>query len=396
MSRRRQKSRADGDGERGEAANKNPSGPTGVIAVVQKRRASAVMRHRLMELADRAAALRYHQGYGRDGTPIEHPLRLTSLCSREIIDERNAGKVLHEYDGAGTYYCRMCIALRYGIARHCATCVPPFDLCVQCFHRVQNRERAEDMAERGLKRANVMLRKPTETKPEVAHVYVAPPTVRECLADASRGEYQNLIKVLFPKPRSAEDLAAEAARLSGRPQFDFAAADRETGRTFLHYAAEAGRGKVVFGLLMRYKKEGKGDVDDRDRSGMTPLMLGAMRGRTKVVEELLYSDANMEIVCHKRYNALMLAACYGHDEVVSRLLHGGAEVNRRSLQGRTALAMACLNGNYRCARILLSFPGCDCELQDDEGYTPVLLAAAKGHHNIVQLFPRRCQQELRW
>eukprot|EP01062_Namystynia_karyoxenos_P035724 TRINITY_DN260_c0_g1_i2.p1 TRINITY_DN260_c0_g1~~TRINITY_DN260_c0_g1_i2.p1 ORF type:complete len:431 (+),score=144.67 TRINITY_DN260_c0_g1_i2:75-1295(+) len=355
---------------------------------------------KLATLTDKSTVLRFHQGRRSDGRPVDHPLCLTQLSGREIIDHHAAGELAFEYDGAGSYYCRNCMRLYYGVSRHCTLCTrPPFDVCPRCFDTIRDRERTEDEVKHtggGLNRAAIILsggEPDAEGGQDEDDGQEA--TIRECLADASRGHFRRLLKLLYPKPRSGgEDLAAEAA--AGRRRFDWSAVDRRTGRTLLHYAAEAGESKVVFGLLMRYKKEGRGDLDSRDRQGMTPLMLGSMRGRTKVVEELIYTDADMEVMCMKRYNALMLAACYGHADCVSRLLHGGAEVNCRTTQGRTPLALAALNGHHITVRTLLRFPGCDPNIADDEGYTAVLLAAARGHHEAFDLFPDSCKKNFNW
>eukprot|EP01065_Artemidia_motanka_P043519 TRINITY_DN6045_c0_g1_i1.p1 TRINITY_DN6045_c0_g1~~TRINITY_DN6045_c0_g1_i1.p1 ORF type:complete len:436 (+),score=83.58 TRINITY_DN6045_c0_g1_i1:56-1309(+) len=374
----------------------------GQIAAQRKSRRSTaghVMRKRLMELADKAASLKYHQGEGLMG-PKDHPLRLTQLCGREMIDPKRAGVVLYAYDGAGSYFCRECQRLFYGVSRHCAECIPPFDLCLQCFTEIQERERGQDRIGRMAKKVGMMLR-PGQS--EGIHTpggsdkeESPPPTPRECLRDARDGKFDRLMRVLYPKSRAVEDIAAEAALGVRRNRFDFAVTDKETGRSMLHHASECGADKVVFGLLMRLKKEGVGDVDGRDRNGLTALMAGAMYGRTKCVEELLYSDADTEVQCEKRYTALMLAAIYGHADCASRLLHGGAEVSTRSVHGRTALALACLNGRTECSRIILEFNPSTAELCDSEGYPPVLLAAARGHHDIVQLFPRSHRESLRW
>lgn len=96
------------------------------------------------------------------------------------------------------------------------------------------------------------------------------------------------------------------------------------------------------------------DVNVRDSSGITPLMLAAKGHRPNekspeatdhpdVVRLLLANGANVNATADSGFQALFWAARYGHAEVVKVLIESGADVNAKDKDGMTAMKWATTN-----------------------------------------------------
>jgi hypothetical protein len=80
---------------------------------------------------------------------------------------------------------------------------------------------------------------------------------------------------------------------------------------------------------------------------------------------------------------LISAAQQGNLEICRYLLSQGAEVNRKNLQGETALIVALKNTHPEVAQELVD-SGADVNLPDSHGQTPLMLAAALNSTSIVE------------
>ena len=75
----------------------------------------------------------------------------------------------------------------------------------------------------------------------------------------------------------------------------------------------------------------------------------------------------------------------GHSNVVGLLLAAGADVNHTTRRGNTALVRAAAHDQLDVAKLLLS-AGADASIRNVYGYSAPLLAASKGHQELVALF----------
>ena len=82
------------------------------------------------------------------------------------------------------------------------------------------------------------------------------------------------------------------------------------------------------------------DVEAKDNSGWTALMLAAQNGHVGVVQALLAARADVNAVCHSGWTALMLAALYGHVGAVQALLNAGADLTITNNAGQTPMQVA--------------------------------------------------------
>lgn len=86
----------------------------------------------------------------------------------------------------------------------------------------------------------------------------------------------------------------------------------------------------------------------------------------------------------------MLACQKGHHSIVSLLVAKGADVNKQTPTGVTALMVASFTGKYPLVQFLVK-KGADVSLQRKDGKTALDIARAKGFKNLEYLL--RPQEE---
>ncbi len=112
--------------------------------------------------------------------------------------------------------------------------------------------------------------------------------------------------------------------------------------------------------------------------GETPLTCAAMHGRDAVVARLLALGADVGL--RDRYgNSAAHRACYGkHWSTLTLLLDAGAPFNARENEGWTPLMLAAEQGAARCVAVLVDRGGDALELdavENEHGWTALHLAA---------------------
>mmetsp|Transcript_6398 Transcript_6398/g.18977 ORF Transcript_6398/g.18977 Transcript_6398/m.18977 type:complete len:724 (+) Transcript_6398:228-2399(+) len=189
---------------------------------------------------------------------------------------------------------------------------------------------------------------------------------------------------------------------SGGPKaatVDVSAALEHNGRTALAYAAEKGAVAVAVRLLDH--AVGRAQVTRRDRSGRTPLHWAAWSGNLVMARLLVEKGfAPSDTGDDGGFTPAFLAQQEGHDEVAEYL---------EAAAGRTPMHHAAWNGDIAAAEALLAPTGpplvekyrTERELEvheaakakkaavmdplDSQGLSPIFLAAAQGHHEVLAL-----------
>ncbi|XP_073228584.1 ankyrin repeat domain-containing protein 16-like [Porites lutea] len=172
--------------------------------------------------------------------------------------------------------------------------------------------------------------------------------------------------------------------------------------------------------ILRYFLENRADVDARLKNEWTLLMGASLCGRTNAVNVLLQYGANVALT-HNRLGstALHFAAGSSHNsgEILRCLIENGADVNGVNKVKHTPLMIAAKRGHINALTLLIKH-GADVDLQDSDGYkalhhavygsdvsseilscligigadvnartnngvTPLMIAAEKGHINAV-------------
>lgn len=85
---------------------------------------------------------------------------------------------------------------------------------------------------------------------------------------------------------------------------------------------------------------------------------------------------------------LMIAASLPDNiEMIKFLIDHGANLNKETEEGETALHIASRLGNLENVRALIDFGGNKIKLdaKDDSGYTPLMIALIEDHFDIVRL-----------
>ncbi|XP_055107357.1 protein fem-1 homolog A isoform X2 [Symphalangus syndactylus] len=156
--------------------------------------------------------------------------------------------------------------------------------------------------------------------------------------------------------------------------------DGETieGAPPLWAASAAGHLDVVRSLLHR-----GASVNRTTRTNSTPLRAACFDGHLEVVRYLVGEhQADLEVANRHGHTCLMISCYKGHREIARYLLEQGAQVNRRSAKGNTALHDCAESGSLEILQLLL---GCKARMErDGYGMTPLLAASVTGHTNIVE------------
>ena len=152
---------------------------------------------------------------------------------------------------------------------------------------------------------------------------------------AARGDHVDTVRLLI---RHGADLQLE----------------NDKGSTPLYWAVRYGFAELVRVLL----DEGRADVGQRRKLGLiTPIVLAAALGHTKIVTDLLDHGAEVGTTISNGMTALMAAASEGNDDVVGVLLDadgGKEELDRVDASGNTALLYAARAGNVSTMYMLVN------------------------------------------
>jgi len=93
------------------------------------------------------------------------------------------------------------------------------------------------------------------------------------------------------------------------------------------------------------------DIEAKNRSGRTPLMMAAVTRNAALVKALLARKADVGAQDASGMTALMWAAFGGSPAIVQALLDAGSDVNAQDRNGETALMWAG-TGNREAAQLL--------------------------------------------
>ena len=141
-----------------------------------------------------------------------------------------------------------------------------------------------------------------------------------------------------------------------------------TGRSPLSWAAQRGEDEAVRLLL-----EHGADPNNNDNTNMTPLHYAAQSATPKCL--LLLIEYGARIYQSIRGWTALHYACSFHDDLAytKPLLDHGADVNKRTYVGKTAISLAILQNHLKNAAFLMKI-GADVNVLDSERISPVALS----------------------
>lgn len=116
------------------------------------------------------------------------------------------------------------------------------------------------------------------------------------------------------------------------------------------------------------------DVNARDESNRTPLILAAEAGQSRAVRTLLKLGADVNAAADDGVTALIAAAAHGANRLVlGQLLEARADVDAQTRNGATPLLYAAERGNPVAVQLLLEH-GANPMLASIDGVTPLMAA----------------------
>lgn len=150
--------------------------------------------------------------------------------------------------------------------------------------------------------------------------------------------------------------------------------------TPLHSAASAGH-DVVVTLLLQYDNE---LIDLITGSGATALHYACSKGFHDIVKILLKCGANPNSRDSAGSTPLIRAVANSRVVVVDYLLNHGCDidVNAASLDGNTALHLACMEANLTCAIILMKY-GANLNAEKNQDGKSPLDYVPSGHRDAL-------------
>nr|XP_045006178.1 KN motif and ankyrin repeat domain-containing protein 3 isoform X2 [Jaculus jaculus]XP_045006179.1 KN motif and ankyrin repeat domain-containing protein 3 isoform X2 [Jaculus jaculus] len=157
------------------------------------------------------------------------------------------------------------------------------------------------------------------------------------------------------------------------------------GNTALHYSVSH-ENLAISSLLL---DTGVCEVNIQNRAGYSALMLAALTSVGQedmaVIQKLFtMGDVNAK-ASQTGQTALMLAISHGCQDTVAALLECGADVNAQDADGATALMCASEYGRLDTVQLLLSQPGCDPAMLDNEGTSALAIALEAEQDEVATL-----------
>lgn len=153
----------------------------------------------------------------------------------------------------------------------------------------------------------------------------------------------------------------------------------QKNRMPIHFAGEAGNFQIISMLI-----DAGADVNCTDNDGVTPLMLLARNGKTDAALQLLkVPEIDIGIKDNEGRMAIDYATSAGLRELVKALSQ--ADGAHADTYGNTTLHHACWKEQSEVVKVLLERDPAGVNKLNDEGESPLILAARRSNLMIAQL-----------
>ncbi|KDP26774.1 hypothetical protein JCGZ_17932 [Jatropha curcas] len=127
------------------------------------------------------------------------------------------------------------------------------------------------------------------------------------------------------------------------------------------------------------------DLDEQDDDGFSAAMVAAASGHVEAFRLLVYAGANVKLQNKYGETAISLSESSHHGEVIERvMLEYAIEEGYNYSAGVQALHRAAHWGDIDLVH-MLTRRGYDVNAFDTDGYSPLMLAAKRGHNRVCEL-----------
>ncbi|XP_074138405.1 ankyrin repeat and death domain-containing protein 1B isoform X7 [Sminthopsis crassicaudata] len=149
-----------------------------------------------------------------------------------------------------------------------------------------------------------------------------------------------------------------------------------------HHAAKRNNLDIMEQLI-----EEKVNINAMDNMNRTALHFAVGGNHLSAVDFLLKHKARVDVADKHGLTVLHLAAWSGSLEIMLMLVKAGADPKAKNQDGMTILHFAALNNNVKIVEYLIQDLHLkDLNQQDEKGRKPFLLAAEKGHIEMIEKF----------
>jgi len=146
-----------------------------------------------------------------------------------------------------------------------------------------------------------------------------------------------------------------------------------SGMTALMYAAQHPDALDLVTLLLQ---EYNASVRNVDKNGNGVIVAAIRGGNLRVCDLLIAKGADINSPNRQGIYPIMHAALASQLSILEALARAGANVESQDRDGNTALHLACMTGNPKTVRVLVSSCSAQVGAVNAEGLTPVQVASS--------------------
>ncbi|KAF8715166.1 hypothetical protein HU200_027721 [Digitaria exilis] len=158
----------------------------------------------------------------------------------------------------------------------------------------------------------------------------------------------------------------------------------------LMFAARCGEAAAAAAAMEVLLAQPDMDMDEQDLDGWSPVMAAAKAGNVEAFRALVFAGANVKLSNRRGETAIGLAQQSRKRDLFEQVMLEFTLEKGIPGGGFYALHCASRRGDAAAVRHLLATTtttggGCDVNIPDGEGYTPLMLAAREGHAGVCEL-----------
>jgi ankyrin repeat protein len=206
-------------------------------------------------------------------------------------------------------------------------------------------------------------------------------------AAAARGPNENATppkppdEPIFAAIKAGDIAACESLLAENGNETDFLKETDTNGHYPLHWASQTGSPEIVKWLI---ENGSPFDRQSQDSTGMLPLHWAATKGKLECAHHLIQAGAEVDGKDKSSCTPLLIAAQYGQALLVTYLVRQGADVFAVDREEDTALHWAAYKGNEEIVALFLAL-GLKPNVKDNHGQNPLHLAAMQNNSAALEL-----------